>query len=89
MQYGSPPRGETPDKPGRAVDNAGMKKTHQTRYKKPTQQFDVRVFIEPEDERTEALYTLSAGKKAICVSSPLRVAAERFRRYLEEQTEEP
>jgi hypothetical protein len=64
-----------------------MKKNHQTRYKKPTQQFDVRVFIEPEDERTEALYTLAVGKQSICISTPLRIAVTRLQSYLAKRAE--
>lgn len=64
-----------------------MRKTGQTRYRKQTQQFDVRVFIEPEDGRTEALYTLLVGKQPICTSTPLRFAMVRLQSYLVKRAE--
>lgn len=68
-------------------EDIGMK-PRPSRYKKQPQVFDVRVFVQPEDGRTEALYTLSIDRHIICGSTPLSLAMARFQSYLEKRTEE-
>ena len=50
--------------------------------KQKEQDFDLHILATPEDENMVALYTVSIGRRAVCVDMPLDEAVDHIREVL-------
>jgi hypothetical protein len=49
---------------------------------------DIHIWTKPETERMVTLYTISCGRRSICVDAPMGLAMRSLQNFLEEQAEE-
>jgi len=47
-------------------------------------EFDLHVWAKPEDANMTALFTVSIGKRALCIDMPIDAALDQIRKELEE-----